>query len=304
MTGQDGADVVRALVGANRRPVPDGANGWPLAGAAGARAPVDPDGTPVLAVEGLTVSFGRARGHRITAVHDLDLTVSAGETVGLVGGSGAGKSTVARTVAGLVRPDRGTVRICGQEPATAGRVGARRLRRLVHMVFQDPYASLPPTLRVADVVAEPLRIHRIGDRAEQTGRAEAAVSAVGLDRRRLTAYPHQLSGGERQRVAFARALVTEPRLIVADEPTQMLDVSLRRGLVDLMDLLARERGLAVLHITHDLALAQHSCARLVVMDRGRVVEAGSTASLLATPEHPYTAALVAAAAGARHPGGT
>jgi peptide/nickel transport system ATP-binding protein len=250
--------------------------------------------TPALDVRGLTVTF-RRRGGRVAAVTDAALTVSAGETVGLVGGSGAGKSTLARAVAGLVRPDRGSVRIEGAELIAAGRSETRRLRRMLHLVFQDPYAALPPTLRVVDVVAEPLVIHRIGARDARADRAAEAVAAVGLDPRHLTRYPHQLSGGELQRVALARALVTEPRLILADELTQMLDASLRRDMVNLIGRLAADRGIAILHITHDLALAQHSCARLVVMHHGRVVETGPTAEVLSAPLHEHTAALVAAA---------
>lgn len=252
--------------------------------------------TPALEVAGLTVTF-RGRSGRVPAVTDVDLTVAAGEVVGLVGGSGAGKSTVARAVAGLVRPDRGAIRIGGTDIVGARRAEVRRLRQAMHLVFQDPYTALPPTLRVVDAVAEPLLIHRIGDRASRAERAAEATAAVGLDRRHLHRYPHELSGGERQRVAFARALVSGPRLILADEPTQMLDASLRRDLVDLIGRLAADRGIAVLHITHDLALAQHSCARLVVMSRGRVVESGRTADVLATPRHDHTAALVAAATG-------
>ncbi|MCW0213098.1 MAG: ABC transporter ATP-binding protein [Pseudonocardia sp.] len=247
--------------------------------------------SPVLAVEGLTVSF---RG-KIPAVSDVDLTVGGGEIVGLIGGSGAGKSTVARAVAGLVRPDHGSIRIAGSELLGARRAEVRRLRRMLHLVFRDPYASLPPTARVADIVAEPLAIHRVGNRGERADRAAEAVEAVGLPTALLRSFSHQLSGGERQRVAFARALVTRPRLILADEPTQMLDASLRRDMVDLIDELANDRRIAILHVTHDLGLAQHSCARLVVMCRGHVVESGPTAELLAAPRHGYTAALIAAA---------
>ncbi len=253
---------------------------------------------PVLQVEGLTVSFGRRGGDRVRAVTGVDLTVAEGETVGLVGGSGAGKSTVARAVAGLVRPDRGAIRLDGTDLLTMRRGEARRLRRALHLVFQDPYASLPPTLRVADVVAEPLVIHHVGDRAERDGRVEEALAAVHLPAHHRTRYVHQLSGGERQRVALARALVTRPRLILADEPTAMLDASLRRELVDLIGELVRGSGVAVLHVTHDLALAQHGCDRLVVMRAGRVVESGRTGDVLGAPAHPYTAALVAAASGA------
>lgn len=257
---------------------------------------------PVLEVEGLTVSF-RERGsnRRLVALADVDLTVAAAESVALVGGSGAGKSTLARTVAGLVQADRGSIRLDGTDLSGLSRADARRRRRALHLVFQNPYAALPPTLRVVDIVAEPLVIHRVGDREQRRDRVEHALAAVRLDPigRYLPRYPHQLSGGQRQRVALARALVTRPRLILADEPTQMLDASLRVQLSELLGELSADRGLAVVHITHDLALAQRSCTRLVVMQAGRVVEDGETAQVLGDPQHPYTAALVTAAAATR-----
>lgn len=257
----------------------------------------------MLSIQGLTVSFrppGRVRP--IAAVTDLDLSVAPGESVALIGGSGAGKSTVARAVAGLVRPDRGRILLDGVDLLGVRSAQARQLRRAVHLVFQDPYASLPPTLRVADIVAEPLIIHGTLDRRRRRDRVEQALAAVALHpiEAFLPRYPHQLSGGERQRVAFARALVTRPRLILADEPTQMLDASLRIEMVDLIGRLSAEHDVAVLHITHDLALAQRASARLVVMHAGRVVEQGPTRAVLAAPRHDYTAALVAAAAHTRN----
>lgn len=256
--------------------------------------------TPVLAVEGLTVTFRsragpRSRRGRLTAVEDVGIEIGAGETVGLVGGSGAGKSTVARAIAGLVTPDAGRILLDGAD--LASRAVRGRASRALHLIFQDPYSSLPPTLPVARVVGEPLVIHRLADRGRRRQLVAEALAAVHLTpvERYLPRYPHQLSGGERQRVAFARALVTGPRLLLADEPTQMLDASLRGELVDLLDELRSERGLAVLHITHDLALAQRGCNRLVVLHDGRVVERGSTDSVLDQPRHPYTAALVHAA---------
>lgn len=260
--------------------------------------------TPVLDIQALTVSFRQRRAARRTAaVTDVDLTIAAGESVGLVGGSGAGKSTVARAVAGLVRPDGGRILLDGTDLLAASRADARRWRQALHLVFQDPYASLPPTLRVADIVAEPLVIHGRVSGAERAERAEQALRDVQLTPagRYLRRYAHQLSGGERQRVAFARAVVTRPRLILADEPTQMLDASLRVQLVELIEQLRAEYGVAVLHITHDLALAQRGCARLVVMQAGRVVEHGPTSEVLGAPRHHYTAALVAAAARTRPP---
>ncbi len=247
----------------------------------------------LLCVEDLTVSF-RQRGsaQRIVACQDVNLHVDAGETVGLVGGSGAGKSTVARAVVGLVRPDSGRVVFDGVDVRRS-----RAVRRQVHIVFQDPYASLPPARTVAAIVAEPLVIHRLADRDARQKIVADTLAAVHLTpvQRYLPRCPHQLSGGERQRVAFARALVTRPRLILADEPTQMLDASLRAEIADLMAELRARRGVAMLHITHDLALAQRSCDRLVVLRAGRIVEEGPTDVLLSRPEHPYTASLLAAA---------
>lgn len=251
---------------------------------------------PLLEVEDLTVRY-RGGGATVTAVEGVSLTVAAGETVGLVGGSGAGKSSVAHAIAGLVTPARGRVVVAGHDALSARRAARRRLQRLLHLVFQDPYSALPPTMTVAAVIAEPLAIHRLGTAAERVERAAAAAEAVHLSPpgRYLDRYPHQLSGGERQRVAFARALVHDPRLILADEPTQMLDASLRAEIADLIDELRTARGVAVLHITHDLALAGRSCDRLVVMCGGRVVEQGPTGQVLAAPAHAYTAALVDAA---------
>lgn len=227
------------------------------------------------------------------ALAGVDLEVAAGEIVGLVGGSGSGKSTLTRVVVGLVRPDTGHVLLEGTELTTMSRSDLRYRRRHLHLVFQDPYASLPPTMRIGPIVAEPLVIHRLDDRDDTV---RAAMTAVHLDPERyLGRFPHQLSGGERQRVAFARALVTAPRLLLADEPTQMLDATLRAEFTDLLEELRDLRGLAVLHVTHDLALAQRSCDRLVVLDQGRVVEHGRTRELLASPSDPYTAARVGAA---------
>jgi peptide/nickel transport system ATP-binding protein len=256
---------------------------------------------PLLDVRGLSVGFRRPGAARVDAVVEVDLAVTAGESVALVGGSGAGKSTVARAVAGLVRPDHGAILFEGTDLTRLRPAAARRARSGLHLVFQDPYAALPPTLRVADIVAEPLVIHRIGDRSERRDRAAEALGAVRLHPRHLTRHAHQLSGGERQRVAFARALVTRPRLVLADEPTRMLDASLRLEMVELIAELGARHGLAVLHITHDLALAQRGCARLVVMHAGRVVEAGPTAQVLGDPQHERTAALVAAAGRTRCP---
>ncbi|MGE2716995.1 ABC transporter ATP-binding protein [Mycolicibacterium litorale] len=250
--------------------------------------------TTLLEIDALTVEFSG-----VTAVSDVTLRIAAGETVALVGGSGAGKSTVARAIAGLVSPAAGTIRFEGEELGAASRRRRRQLRRGMHLVFQDSYAALPPTMRVADIVAEPMVIHRQGDSASRRAAAVAALESVRLTPTAtyLDRFAHELSGGQRQRVAFARALVTRPRLLLADEPASGLDASLRLEIVDLMTELAQTQGLAVLHITHDLALAARSCSTIVVMQDGREVESGPTADVLNAPAHDYTAALVAAASG-------
>ncbi|CKH73447.1 dipeptide/oligopeptide/nickel ABC transporter ATP-binding protein [Mycolicibacterium smegmatis] len=248
----------------------------------------------LLDIDAVSVTFDG-----VPAVTDVTLRVGAGETVALVGGSGAGKSTLARAVAGLVTPTSGCIRFDGVDLTTADRFRRRAARRGMHLVFQDPYASLPPNLRVGDIVAEPQLIHRQGDRESRRAAALEALERVRLSPAEDYAqrFPHELSGGQRQRVAFARALVTAPRLLLADEPASGLDASLRVEIVDLMTELATTTGMAVVHITHDLALAARSCDRTVVMCDGRIVESGPTARVLATPTHEYAAALVSAAAG-------
>lgn len=261
---------------------------------------------PVLQVAGLTVRYGAA-----VTVREVDLEVHAGETVALVGGSGAGKSTLAKAVAGLVTPAAGSIRLAlpgaGAEPGagtepldllTAPRSARRAAKRSVHLVMQDPYSSLPPHRRVLDIVAEPLVIHRLGGTAERVRASREALAAVGLDPDRYAQRrPHELSGGERQRVAFSRAIVTRPAVILADEPTGMLDAALRAEVSQLMSDLAREHGTAILHITHDLALAASTCDRVLVMADGQVIEQGPTAQVWRDPQHPVTRRLLGAASG-------
>nr|WP_281065082.1 dipeptide/oligopeptide/nickel ABC transporter ATP-binding protein [Brachybacterium sacelli] len=239
------------------------------------------------------------------SVRDVDLALHRGQTVALVGGSGAGKSTVAKAVAGLVTPAAGRIRLelppggtaAGSVDLLTAPAGARRAaRRDLHLVMQDPYASLPPHCRILDIVAEPLVIHRVGTPTERRATARDMLVAVGLDPERYARrFPHELSGGERQRVAFSRALVTRPAVILADEPTGMLDASLRAEITELMTGLAREHGTAILHITHDLALAARSCDRVIVMDGGEVIEQGATGDLLRHPRRTTTRRLLAAA---------
>jgi ABC-type glutathione transport system ATPase component/ABC-type dipeptide/oligopeptide/nickel transport system permease subunit len=254
---------------------------------------------PVLEVIDVHKSF-RDRGWRAPRRAVLDgvsLAVGVGETVGLVGGSGVGKTTIARMVVGLEQPDEGRILFEGREVWHERSHAMRAARRRVHLVFQDPYDALPPSMRVRDIVAEPLTIHGVGTRAERIERVREALEEAALTPavRFLGRYPQELSGGERQRVALARAVILRPRLIVADEPTTMLDMSLRLDLLALMKRLGQQHAISYLYITHDLALARGFCDRLVILHEGRVVEEGPAAELIERPAHACTKRLVAAA---------
>ena len=241
---------------------------------------------------GKTFSAGR---RRVTALDDVSLAVGEGEIVALVGESGSGKSTLGRVVVGLERLDVGEAVFAGTDYSRMRERPLRHLRRQMHLVLQDPYQSLHPGMRVAQAVAEPLAIagagglrsSRVAEALEEVGLAPAAAF---LDR-----YPHQLSGGQRQRVVLARALVNRPRLVVADEPTSMVDATLRGSIVALMRDLRDRHGIAFLVITHDLDVAGAVAEQVAVMRSGRIVESGLTADVLRSPAHPYTRALLAAA---------
>jgi ABC-type glutathione transport system ATPase component len=227
---------------------------------------------PVLEVVDVRKSFRRRgwRAPRHVALKGVSLAVEPGESVGLVGGSGVGKTTLARLVVGLEQPDGGQIRFEGRDVWNHGGPAERAARQRVHLVFQDVYDSLPPSMRVQQIVAEPLAIHDIGTPAERSERVRETLEAVALTPvdRFLRRYPQELSGGERQRVALARAIILRPRLIVADEPTTMLDLPLRLELMELMKRLGRQHGISYLYITHDLPLARAFCDRLVVLHDG------------------------------------
>lgn len=259
-------------------------------GAGGARV-------ELLEVEGLRRHFagGGLLGKKaaVRACDGVSFSVGRGGSLVLAGGSGSGKSTVARLVLGLVRADAGRVLFEGAD-ALSGAAAMAALRRRCQMVQQDPYDSVNPQMRVRDIVAEPLRLHGWGP-AECRRRVEEALGEVRLDPDAVSSkHPHALSGGQRQRVVLARALAPGPSLIIADEPVSMLDVSVRAELLDLMERLRRERGIAFLYITHDLATARFMGEQIAVMYAGRIVESGPAAGVLGRPEHPYTRALVAA----------
>lgn len=243
---------------------------------------------------GVSVTFGRG-ARAVHALHDVDLEVAAGETVGLVGESGSGKSTIARVVLGLIKPDRGSVRVFDEE---LRRTGGRRLRALradIGVVLQDPVASLDARMSVADCIAEPLLVQASGlGRTERRRRVSEVLEAVRLPAALMDRAPRELSGGQRQRVSLARALVLRPRLLVADEPTSALDVSVQRSVLEVIEELQRELGFACVFVSHDLAVVQEFAQRVVVMRQGRVVETGPTAVTLSRPETDYTRRLLAA----------
>jgi oligopeptide transport system ATP-binding protein len=257
----------------------------------------------LLRVRALEVRFDLGRRGTVHAVNGVDLTVARGETLGIVGESGCGKSTTGRAILQLLRPTAGRVELDGEELTAlwqrrfgVWRWGSRlrELRRRVQMVFQDPYASLDPRMTVEDLVGEPLRAFRVAGGAELRERVQELLEQVGLDPRFVRRYPHEFSGGQRQRIGIARALALEPDLLVCDEPISALDVSIQAQILNLLERLKRERGLTYLFIAHDLSAVRHLSDRVVVMYLGRVVEQGPASELCAAPLHPYTRALLSA----------
>jgi len=234
----------------------------------------------------------------LQALAGVSFTLQAGRSLGVVGESGSGKSTLARLVMALEAPSAGRVLLDGEDLHRLSAPALRRARSKLQMVFQDPYGSLDPRRTVLQTVAEPLAVLLGAGRAEQRERAEAALEDVGLRAADGAKYPHEFSGGQRQRIAIARALITQPRLIVADEPVSALDVSVQAQVLNLMQDLQERHGVSYLFISHDLAVVDLVCDEVLVMHEGRVVEQGPPARLFSAPEHPYTQRLLAAVPGA------
>ena len=250
--------------------------------------------TPLLSVENLTVEYA-VGGKSLFAVSDVSLQVERGETLGLVGESGCGKSTLGRAVLQLRRPTSGKVAFDGVDLTELEGEAMRLMRRRLQLIFQDPIASLNPRRCVGDIVAEPLIIAGVTDRAERERRVREVLTAVGLDADLVTGrLPHEFSGGQCQRISIARALILEPEFVICDEPVSALDVSIRAQILNLLEDMKRRYGLTLLFIAHDLAVVKAVSDRIAVMYLGKLCEVGPTEQLFNRPAHPYTALLLEA----------
>jgi len=292
----DGPGDARAADGAAAgRPVAGGTVTGSPAGADGAEAP-----GPLLELRNLVKEFPVTAGailqRKVAAVHavsDVSFDVTAGETFGLVGESGCGKTTIGRLVVALERPDSGSVLLAGQDVSALSGTDLRRQRRDLQLMFQDPYSSLDPRMRVGSIIREPLSIQHVGSRQQQQQRVFELLDEVGLPRSAVERYPHEFSGGQRQRIGLARALTLNPKVIVADEPVSALDVSIRAQVLNLMKRLQADHGLTYIVISHDLAVVKYMASRIGVMYLGKLVEMGSADDIYQRAAHPYTAGLIA-----------
>jgi oligopeptide transport system ATP-binding protein len=237
--------------------------------------------------------FGRVAAH-VKAVDDISFDIDRGETFGMVGESGCGKTTTGRAVLRLIEPDGGVIRFDGVDLLSLGKHELRRKRRDMQIIFQDPYASLNPRMTVRTIVGEPFAIHRIASGSERDDRVQELLKTVGLDSNVMNRYPHEFSGGQRQRIGIARALALKPKLIVADEPVSALDVSIQAQIINLLADLQQQFGLTYLFISHAIPVIEHISTRIGVMYLGKLAEVGTSKQICTSPMHPYTQALLSA----------
>jgi oligopeptide/dipeptide ABC transporter ATP-binding protein len=263
-----------------------------------ATAAQDSGAPTLLAVEAVSRHFQikggwlRGKGVALKAVDGVSFHVAEAQTLALVGESGCGKSTLARTIVGLQRPTSGRITVAGRVISELRGRELLAVRKELQLIFQDPYSSLNPRMTVASTLAEPLRIHGLGDASQREQRVKELLATVGLSPAHAQRYPHQFSGGQRQRIGIARALAVEPKLIVCDEPVSSLDVSVQAQIINLLSRLQRELGLGYLFVAHDLALVKHFADRVAVMYLGKIMELADKSELFARPRHPYTQALL------------
>jgi oligopeptide/dipeptide ABC transporter ATP-binding protein len=265
-----------------------------------AEPPASPSSTPLLAVEHLQLYFPIKRGvivdrtvGNVHAVDDVSLTLEEGETLGIVGESGCGKTTLSRSIVRLLEPTGGAIRFRGRDITKAGRKQLQPVRRELQMVFQDPQASLNPRKRVGQIVGAPLQLHGVGAK-EVDRRVRELLGRVGLNPEHANRFPHEFSGGQRQRIGIARALATEPKLIMLDEPVSALDVSIQAQVINLLDDLQDDFGLSYVFVAHDLSVVRHVSDRIAVMYLGKIVESSPAEELYTKPIHPYTVGLLGA----------
>ena len=256
---------------------------------------------PLLEVNDLKKHFPLSKGlllrksGKVYAVDGVSFHINQGETLGLVGESGCGKSTVGRTVLRLLNPTDGSIKLNGRDITHLSKTEMRPVRREMQIIFQDPYSSLNPRMTAGGIVEEMLRVHGIGTTVERKERAAELFERVGLRKAQLESFPHEFSGGQRQRICIARALASNPSLLVCDEPTSSLDVTVQAKILNLLHRLRERHGLAMLFITHDLGVARAICDQIAVMDAGRIIEEGAAGQVLGSPTHAVTRELVAAA---------